>query len=198
MIYVIQIGVQMIEKMSKLLALEMARALNEKEKINIFCYGLQIILNTIISITLVIVVGIFIGKPMHALFYLFTYCFIRVWAGGYHASSNGKCVFLFISFFIISIVGAEVIVLNKIKLLLCLILENVLLFLVAPVGTPENPIPESLIKKMKRKAVLSSLLVSCLVILQSDMKMKMYGLLGSLWVVILVLYGKIFKGGKFV
>lgn len=182
----------MIEKISRFLAVQMATALNEKENVNIFNYGLQIILNTFLSITLVITVGSCIGQPMHTLFYLFCYCSIRLWAGGYHASSNAKCIFLFLLFFVVSIISAEIIVFDKTILFLGLILENIILFLTAPVGTPKNPIPTLQIEKMKRKVVLSSFIVNSLIMLQSDMKMKVFGFFGFSWVVILVLYGKIF------
>lgn len=183
----------MIEKISRLLALQISEKLNEKEKISVYCYGLQIIINTLISFLLVIVIGIFIGKPIYSLFYLFSYCSIRLWAGGYHASSNEKCIFLFALFFIGSVVGTAVIAWNKVISLLCLVMENILLLFLAPIGTKENPIPTSLTNKMKKRAVLSSLLVSCLIMIQNDSKMAMYGLFGSLWVTLLVVFGKILK-----
>jgi len=186
----------MIEKISEILAVRIAEALNEKEKINILCYGLQIILNTLLSIILVIIIGGLIGKPLQALFYLFSYCSIRIWAGGYHASNHMKCIFLFVIFFILSIIGAEIIVLDKMTLCFFLILENVLLFWAAPVGTPENPIPQVLLKEMRQKAVMASLMVTFLIILQKDISMKIFGAFGIFWVVVLVLCGKFSKGGQ--
>lgn len=186
----------MIEKISNFLAVQIAEVLNEKEKINIFCYGFQIILNTLLSISLVIIVGVLIEKPMHALFYLFSYCSIRLWAGGYHAASNAKCIFLFILFFILSIVGAQIIVFDKIILWIFLILENILLFWAAPVGTPENPIPQPLLKGMKKKTIIASLMITFLIILQKDKSMKMFGFFGFFWVVVLVLYGKFVEEGS--
>lgn len=186
----------MIEKLSKLLALQISEKICEKEKINIYCYGFQLIINTLVSVISIIALGVFIGKPIHSLFYLFSYCSIRLWAGGYHASSNRKCIFLFIFFFIGSVAGAEVIAWNKILSVLCLIIENILVLLLAPVGTLENPVPTSLTHKMKNRAVLSTLLVSCLVMIQHDKKMSIYGLFGSLWAVLLVVCGKILKEEK--
>lgn len=182
----------MIEKLAKTLAVWLTRVLNEtNKKTDILCYGFQIVLNTIFSITLVVLLGSIIGKPLHTLFYLFSYCSIRIWAGGYHAKSNGKCIFLFVTFFIVSIIFADIIILNKTALIIILCVENIILFLVAPIGSNENPIPEALIKGMKCKTIFSSLLISILIILQNDMKMKAYGFYGLSWTIVLVLCGKV-------
>lgn len=183
----------MIKQISMFLALKTSKALGEKDNTNIYCYGFQIILNSIISIMSIVMIGILVGKPVQSLFYLVSYCTIRLWAGGYHASSNERCISLFIGYFLCCIVVSGLIEIDKQVIWLILILGNILIILLAPVGTKDNPIPISSIKAMKRKAIISSLLVSSLVIIQEDKEKMMYALFGFIGVVLLMVFGKINK-----
>lgn len=183
----------MLDIISKFLAVQIAEILHEKEKINILEYGLQIILNTTISFASVIMLGLLMNKALPTFLYLFSYCIIRLWAGGFHASTNEKCILIFICLYLSSSVFVKYVDLNKIMILLLLFIQLILLSLLAPVGANNNPIPQYLKCRMKGRAIISCIIVGIIILIQNDMTMSMYGVCGMLWSGILLLVGKFYE-----
>lgn len=181
----------MIEKIAEHFAHRIAKITGEENRINIYCYGLEIILNTSISMLIVIGLGFVMQKALYAMFYLFSYCSIRLWAGGYHADSNKKCIFMFVVFFICCVVGAKIIIISNMLMICLLFIENIILLLLSPVGAINNPIPKGYERRMKLKAILSGIIVTCIIIALDNNEMEMYGIFGISWVVFLLIIGKI-------
>ena len=180
-----------MEKLAGLLASKIAKINGEENKTNIYCYGLQIILNTLISFCAIIGLGILLREPVYALFYLLAYCSIRLWAGGYHAASNTKCILMFIGLFIGCVISADIIAISKITMYVLLLIENIILLLLSPVEAIENPLPVGAVGSMKLKAVLSGIVISCMIIIIDNYRMKIYGMFGMTYVVFLLFIGKI-------
>lgn len=181
----------MVEKLAGLLASKIAQITEEVNKTNIYSYGLQIILNTFISFCAIIGLGIILREPIHALFYLLAYCSIRLWAGGYHAPSNTKCILMFIGLFIGCVISADIIAISKKTIYILLLIENFILLLLSPVETMENPLPVDAARSMKLKAVLSGLIISSMIIIVDNYRMKIYGMFGVTCVVFLLFIGRI-------
>lgn len=181
----------MIERWAEILTCKISKMTGEEDKTEIYYYGLQIILNTLVSIFSVISIGIILQKPLYAIFYLFTYCSIRLWAGGYHAKNNTQCIFLFICTFIICAICAEVVNISKNVLISLLIFENIILALLSPVGTLTNLVPINVVKQRKYKTIVSGILVGVIIVAVDNNKMQAYGIFGISWSVFLLLIGKI-------
>lgn len=78
----------MIKRISMLLAQKIVLENNEKDNEDIYAYGLEIIINSLISIISVLAIGILQHNFWYTVIYLTTYCSIRLYAGGYHEYSN--------------------------------------------------------------------------------------------------------------
>lgn len=61
---------------------------NEKE---ILLYGLQLIISSVIGISLILSFGIIFNKVIETMIFLVTFIIIRMYSGGYHANSYFKC-----------------------------------------------------------------------------------------------------------
>lgn len=71
-----------------------------KEKREIYSYGFQLILADIINFSIVILLGVFLGKVIDSILFLITLCSIRQFSGGFHAKTFWLCrVSMLITFF---------------------------------------------------------------------------------------------------
>lgn len=184
----------MVDKLAKLLTQQIIiENGNEKNKA-IYEYGFQILLNTVLSLIIVICLGIVLNRFPETLFYLFCYCIIRLYAGGFHASTNNRCMIMFVMAYCISVILFEIhpnISLNL--LILTLGIENLLVFALSPVEAVNNPLPKLKKANMKFKASLLSAGISCLIVViyWNIPQISILGYFGFTWLVILLICGKI-------
>lgn len=137
---------------------------NEKNKA-IYEYGFQILLNTVLSLVTVMCLGIAFNKFPETIFYLFCYCSIRLYAGGFHASTNNRCMIMFVMAYCISVFLFEIHPdISQNWLILSLGMENILVFALSPVEAVNNSLPEIKKINMKFKASLLSAGISCLIV----------------------------------
>jgi accessory gene regulator B len=138
----------------------------EKDDIEIYEYGLQLLLSSLFEILAVIVVSIFIGKLFLTILFLIPFCVLRTYAGGYHANSHFKCfltlIFVYIAFLLMIYLVNENII-NYIALIFSVISELLVLRL-APVESENKPL--SMEEKHKyRKISIFVISVETLVVL---------------------------------
>lgn len=58
----------------------------------IFLYGVEVIITSLINILLLLFIGIVSGTIDHAIIYFISYAFLRKFIGGYHCDTNFKCI----------------------------------------------------------------------------------------------------------
>lgn len=75
--------------------------INEEEK-EIYVYGLQLIISTVIGITLIASLGLFLNIFVKSLIFLISFIWIRMYSGGYHASSYIKCNLTFVTVYLMT------------------------------------------------------------------------------------------------
>ena len=91
----------MVNKLSKNVAVFfMENDLIQKDEIDIYIYGLQLIISSIIGISIILVAGIIFERFKDSLIFLFIFIIMRQYSGGYHADSYLKCNLFFISIFV--------------------------------------------------------------------------------------------------
>ena len=64
-------------------------------------YGLELLFNTVISVSVLMIIGILMGLFKETLLFYLTYLFLKKNTGGYHANSHLGCVLQFNSFCLI-------------------------------------------------------------------------------------------------
>ena len=58
----------------------------------IFLYGVEVIITTLINLVLLLIVGLVSGTADQAMVYFVSYAFLRKFIGGYHCNTNFKCI----------------------------------------------------------------------------------------------------------
>ncbi len=74
----------------------------EAEEKEIYVYGLQLIIFTIMGITLILVLELILNKLFYSIIFLISFIPIRMYSGGYHASSYVKCNLTLISLYLVA------------------------------------------------------------------------------------------------
>lgn len=184
----------MIKKISELIAESMVLHTKLQEDREIYVYGLQIILNTIISLGIVLIAGYWLHIFCETLLFLFCYCSIRLFAGGFHASSNEKCIGTFIlGYLVIIFILFNVNKITNLYLILILCLINTIIAMWAPVEAYNNPIPKWKKNRMKKKSFFISLIITIVIlhVLQLNFKIGIWGFAGLCWFGFIFIIGKI-------
>ncbi|WP_313346261.1 accessory gene regulator B family protein [Sedimentibacter sp.] len=93
----------MINKISKNVAVFFIKNnLIQVDEIDIYIYGLQLIISSILGISIILFFGIISDHLTDSLIFLFCFIILRQYSGGYHANSYLKCNLYFISIFLLT------------------------------------------------------------------------------------------------
>lgn len=109
-----------------------------KSKINldyddeIFIYGVEVIITSLLNIFLLLFIGIISGTVNQAIVYFGAYAFLRKFIGGYHCDTNFKCIAFNVSKYIIFICIYPHIVINEIIMMLIITITLILIIFRAP------------------------------------------------------------------
>jgi len=157
----------MVDKMAEIISQKIVTVNGNREDKEIYVYGLQILLNTFFSISIVLLIGFIFNELWGTVVFLFCYCSLRVFAGGLHANTNNMCMAIFIGGYIfMSIILNYVEVAFNVSVICVLMLINVSILMWAPVDVPNNPIPISKKKVMKKKAFFISSTITIVIFVQ--------------------------------
>lgn len=158
----------MIEKLAENVALLfLKKDIIEKEDLEIYIYGSELLISEIIGTLLILGIGVVFEKFFKTILYLFVFTIIRVYAGGYHAPSHRTCITSFSLLFVGVLIITEWIFKRKVDILLVIgtIVSVGIIFLFAPVEDHHKPLDRYEVNEFKRKARMRSLLLSVFVVL---------------------------------
>lgn len=135
------------------------------EMVDVYRYGFEITISSIVNIILVLCCGIIMGDILASVVYLFVFIFLRLFTGGYHATSYLRCnIVMVVSFLLTYTLYRTLIWLNTdIRILEAILLANGLpIIIFAPV---KNPHKELTSKKAKKIRAISITIYICLSVL---------------------------------
>lgn len=183
----------MLEKAAFYLSDKLSRIIEDENSKEIYTYGLEIILNTLISYSLIIIIGALTGELITTVFYLSCYSGLRLWAGGYHAKTHLRCILIFVSVYLFSIFVLKIFVIKSGCIFYILFIDNFVIGLLAPASALDNPIPNKKVKELKIRSIVvgSALSIAIYYISFYDRIMAEYGVLGISWMTVLLVVGKI-------
>lgn len=119
----------------------------EKNKINIYIYGFELLISTIITLLLMILISAALGLPFTWLFFLLGFIPARIFSGGYHAKTHLICYVVFSVFFALSCVISLLFSFNtNFAVVTSFVLLGILL-LFSPVEAENKPLKENSRKK---------------------------------------------------
>lgn len=136
------------------------------EEKEVYKCGVELILNDIITFSLVILISAIFFKARFAFEFLITLCFTRVYCGGYHAAKAYMCrLSMLITFFGVMMISYALAELSEWILYLILIISFVVLLPLIPVKHPNKTLTQELIIKNRRKGIITYIVFSIISIL---------------------------------
>lgn len=111
---------------------------NKKE---IYIYGFEITLSTLIAILSIICISLLFNNILFFVSFLLFFYSIRLFCGGYHASSYFRCFLLTNTIFMSTILLTKLIVICGLKwfVLVLVLLSSAIIFLFSPIQNKNHP-----------------------------------------------------------
>lgn len=126
----------------------------DEENTEAYKYGMELLVSQVISIGVVLILGILLGRVWETLLFLIFFIAIRVYAGGYHASCYRNCILGFsISYIGILFLGEWI---RKEQLeyfvIVCLVLADIIIYILAPIEDRNKPLDSKEYIEYRKKA----------------------------------------------
>lgn len=132
----------------------------------IYEYGIQLSLSTLASMCSIMVLGILLKNPASAFIFLSVFFFLRLFSGGYHATTYARC-FLLTNSGYLAVVGASywIVHFQLYHLLPVIVVAScVVVIVLSPVRNKHHPLSENTYRKNRKIAVVLAA-VECLLFL---------------------------------
>lgn len=153
----------MIKLISDKVACFLCKDEGQNDNFDLYVYGVYIVLSSSLHIATIIVLGLFFNLLVESLVFYFSFIAIRKFAGGYHAKTPTRCyLFSVISSIIMLCLIKYVNSVGNIFTYLLIIFELlcvVLIILMSPLDTENNPLNSYEKKWYKTLAVLTSVCI---------------------------------------
>lgn len=154
--------------MIKLISSKAARVLCNDEKdtdnYELYEYAVYIILSSLFHIATIIALGLFFNLLVESLMFYFSFIVIRKFAGGYHAKTPVRCyVFSVISTVFILVVMKIILAVDSLLIMYGLLLLDlicvILICMLSPIDTDNNPLNNREKKVYKTISVVASITI---------------------------------------
>ena len=167
----------MINRLAKLLSskiLKNSSDINGNEDIELYNYGLVILLSKIMFFLITIVSGLILSCLFESLVFYLEFRLIRVFAGGYHASSEVRCEVMSIFSILTCLFFIK---LSKTygfqtTLLFIAFISAICIFTLCPLDTPEKPLTDIEFKHYRKISRLILLIISVLILISFIFELK--------------------------
>jgi len=171
--------------------------IDEKVK-DVYIYGSELLISEMICTLLVLGMGLCTDKFMETLLYLASYMPIRIYAGGYHATSHRNCTVIFnLCYIVIFFIVDKILSLNLDYIIYILSIgSGLIIAILAPIEDLRKPLDERekyIYGEKAKKRVLLLLLFAIMIIwLIPQWKAKIfYGMAAVCEIAVLLLVGYI-------
>jgi accessory gene regulator B len=129
---------------------------NDSERVEIYTYGLELILSTILTICLIVSVSLLLGLLSESIIFMAFFAVLRMFAGGYHAPTYLNCLFMFTVLCFGTIYVAIFLTDNLynpvVLILFILCLSIVIIFFLAPVSSESKPLSTEEVKRYQKNS----------------------------------------------
>ncbi|MCR5636706.1 MAG: accessory gene regulator B family protein [Clostridiales bacterium] len=137
---------------------------NQEYSKEVYTYGIEIILSSLLGCISVIIISILIGSALEGIIYIAGLSLIRIFAGGYHADTYFKCNIITVSSFCVSLIVHKFciktsIINNPIVVIISALFVFTILALYSPVDNDYKPIDENDRSKFKIISIIIAFLI---------------------------------------
>ena len=126
-----------------------------KDERNVYKYGFEGLISTLVGTFLLIIIGIITNHLIEAIIYECIFSTLRKYIGGYHCKSHAHCIVLYNSLFMLFIIIETYLKLNSLAILGCMIL----IITYAPIKNKNKSISTSSEKHNRVCGIIWSLVV---------------------------------------
>ncbi len=148
---------------------------NEKE---IYQYGVELILNDVITFSIILLSSALIWKIRYAIEFLIVFCFTRVYCGGYHASKSYICRAIMLTIFLcIYAVTNKILPLSPLILYWLLPVNLVIITVLIPVSHPNKKLTTEEVTKNRKIGILLYLFFEVISITLTGLCSKVDGII---------------------
>lgn len=124
------------------------------EQKEIYLFGAEQVITTIINFVTAILLGICFGEILHALFFLIAFMILRSYSGGFHAGTPLKCYLLSVASILAVLSAMKFLEFNGLICIGLISFSGAVIYCLAPVDTENKPLDEIEHLIYRRKALL--------------------------------------------
>lgn len=127
----------------------------------ITAYGLEILISTTLSISVVIVLGIISRRFTEIVWFLISFMTLRGYSGGYHAETHFRCFLILLSCVIVGYVLLQNIpdIISKPLSICMLLVSEIVVYFMAPIVDKNRPMSNREIDKNRNKCKIILLFI---------------------------------------
>jgi len=130
----------------------------DKEKQDLYKYGIQIFLSNITEIFLAVLIGVIFSSVVEILILLCSFIITRRFTGGYHAKTFARCSFLTSCVMLLSILMQKYICISFNMCIFISIISLILFIVFVPIENENKKLDDSQKHKCKTNAIIALLL----------------------------------------
>lgn len=140
----------------------------DEKQVDIYAYGLQIIMATIINLFTILIAGLSTNHLVDAIWYLFIFASLRYFTGGFHCSKFINCIISTLSFFIAYLFIN--LLFNFFISVIMMIFSCITIFLIKPIPNKNKPLKKAKLQRNNKigKIIISSYLLLFVILIQLD------------------------------
>lgn len=129
--------------------------IQDKEDIEIYAYGLEVLISSFLSIFSVIIISLFLRMFSGTLIFLTSFIALRIFTGGYHASTHVKCFLILIMVYGLNLTMVYMLPNAFIPFvsLTSLLLSSVLVFVLSPLEDENKPLDHEEREKYRKISI---------------------------------------------
>lgn len=127
-----------------------------KEKINVYAYGFELLISTVLNALGLFIISIVMGIVIEAVLFSLAFILLRTTAGGYHAKHHWSCFLTtnigFVLFAVILIFMADTVVLPYI--VFTTVLNSTIIWSFSPIRAENNPLREEQKYSFRKRSII--------------------------------------------
>lgn len=123
------------------------------KEIEVYQYGMEIIISSIIDFTLLLIMGVIFNSLLESIVYYFSFAYIRKYSGGLHMDTYISCIITHNIIFLGLILTKHINYVNILMYVVLIVLAGIF-YKLAPIKNKNKPLLEYEIEKYRNKACL--------------------------------------------
>ena len=143
----------------------------KEEDAEIYIYGLNQILVSVLNVSSALIIGWIFGVILEIAVFMAAYIPLRSFAGGYHAKTPLRCYIFSVIMLIVVSIGIKYLLVPDLAYYIALVIGIFIVLLLSPILHPTKPLDAAEHKVYKRRTIIVTLveLVLCLLLKLLDL-----------------------------